>query len=288
MHTALKRESQQPSLAQTIQEISGLISLPEIYLKIRRLMDDPNSSIEEFCQVISCDPNLSATVLKVINSAFFGFPGQIDSIYRAVTMLGIGQVHDMVLATSAMKSLALPNEILPLKTFWRCSLFTGVLSRLLAKQLKIRKGEKLFIIGLLHEIGHLVIYSKYPEFAKLAIESFHTGYQSIHEAEKNLLGLHYGEVGAKLMGQWQLPVNFQEITHYQPVPAYAGEFEMETSLLHLAHGYAHKKFCETDMDIEQLILPDVWRVLDLVPGEVEDSLEKATNDCAEMEKTILS
>jgi HD-like signal output (HDOD) protein len=275
------------SIELTLKEISGLISLPEIYLKFRRLLDNPNSSLGEFSEVVSCDPNLTARVLKLVNSAFFGFPGQIESIDRAIVMLGIGQLHDMVLATSAVASLDLPNSIVPLKTFWRCSLFSGILTRLLAIQLKIRKSDSLFVIGLLHEIGHLVIYSKYPEQAKLAIESFQDGKQLIHTTEQKLLGLHYGEIGSRLMAQWHLPINFQEITYFQPTPTSAPEHQVETSLLHVAHGYAHNYFGETEQTLEQLIFPDVWKRLNISPDQIETSLEKALQVCADLEKTIL-
>ena len=130
-----------PSIDQSIQEITALVSLPEVYLKVRQLMDDPSSDIDDFAKVIRYDPHLSVTVLKVVNSAFYGFSGQIDSIARAVNMIGIGQLHDMVLGISAISSLDFPNDIMPLKTFWRCSLFSGVLSRLLAEQLMKQCGK---------------------------------------------------------------------------------------------------------------------------------------------------
>lgn len=285
--STLKINTSANSIELTIKEISGLISLPEIYLKFRRLMDDPNSSIGEFCKVVSCDPNLSATVLKVVNSAFYGFPGQIESINRAIVMLGLGQLHDMVLAASVMESLDLPNDIMPLKEFWRCSLFSGVLTRLLATQLKIPKAESLFVIGLLHEIGHLIIYSRYPKQAKTAMQSFHDGEQLIHIAEQNLLGLHYGEIGAKLMAQWQLPTSFQEITYYQPTPTKALKHQLETALLHVAHGYAHKYFTETEKTLEQLIIPETLTSLNLALEQIESTLETALQICSDLEKTLL-
>ena len=149
-------------IQQRLQEVTELISLPEVYLKVRRLMDDQAADIYDFAEVISVDPNLSTRVLKVVNSAYFGFPEPVESISRAINMIGIGPLHNMVLGISAISSLSLPNDILPLNTFWRASLFSGVLARLLAEQLKLAKSDHLFIAGLLHEIGHLVLYSKFP------------------------------------------------------------------------------------------------------------------------------
>ena len=144
-------------IEQALQEVTELISLPEVYLKVRQLMDDPASDIYDFGEVISVDPNLSTRVLKVVNSAYFGFPKPIDSIARAVNMIGIGLLHNMVLGISAVSCIALPNEFVPLKTFWRKSLYCGVLARLLAEKMALDKSEHLFIAGLLHEIGHLVL-----------------------------------------------------------------------------------------------------------------------------------
>lgn len=287
MLSAIKPESSQNLIEQTLEDIKGLISLPEVYQKIRELMDDPKSDIEEFVAVVSNDPNLAATVLKVANSAFFGFPGKIDSINRAVNMLGLGQLHDLVLATSAIGSLALPNDIMPLKTFWRFSLFSAAFSRLLAIQLKIPRGERLFIIGLLHEIGHLILYAKYPEQARLAMVSAETDPHRLHVSEQDILGLHYGEIGAKLLAMWQLPANFQNIVHYQPTPDMAKEHIMETALLHVVHGFAQKRVFNNPQPIETLITQDAWEILKLSPEQIDDALETAWQACLDMEKLML-
>jgi len=209
-----------------LQEVTELISLPEVYLKLRRLMDDPNSDIYDFAEVISVDPNLSSRVLKVVNSAYFGFPEPVDSIARAVNMLGIGQLHNMVLGISAMSSLEMPNDIMPLNTFWRASLFAGVLARLLGERMKLATSEHLFIAGLLHEIGHLVLYSKFPLQALAARQIADQQGKQIHEAEMQLLGCHYGDIGAMLMANWNLPDNLQTLTRNQPVPADADALKM--------------------------------------------------------------
>ncbi len=272
---------------QTLKEISGFISLPEIYLKFRQLMDDPNSRIEEFTEVISYDPGLAARILKIVNSVFFGFPGQIESINRAVILLGIGQLHDMILGTSAVKLLDISNDLVPLKTFWRCSLFTAILARLLAVDLKIIKGERLFIIGLLHEIGHLVIYAKYPGEAKLVIEQYQTGLQPIHEVESKLFGFHYGELGAGLMAHWQLPIHFQQITQFQPDPLAAKEMVIETWALHVAHGLAHKLFIAPGLSLHNLVLPEVMSKLNLDDSQIEELQEKALKAVSDIEKFFL-
>lgn len=272
-----------------LEQVTELISLPEIYLKISALMDDPTSEINDFADVIRFDPNLSVTVLKVVNSAFYGFSGQIDSISRAVNMMGIGQLHIIALSVSAISALdaiGYPDDIVPLKTFWRSSLFSGVLSRQLAMQQGIKDFERLFVIGLLHEIGHLVLYTKFPDLARLAIQKARDNQQNIHEAEQRLLGCHYGNIGASLMARWNLPVNFQVITANQPTPQLAEQEIKETALLHIAHGYAVKQFTQPQKSVADLIHPSAWEIAQITPQVVQDSLDTVHTISADMERVI--
>lgn len=271
-----------------LQEVTELISLPEVYLKLRRLMDDPRSDIYDFAEVISVDPNLSSRVLKVVNSAYFGFPEPVDSIARAVNMLGIGQLHNMVLGISAMSSLELPNDIMPLNTFWRASLFAGVLARLLGERMKLVTSEHLFIAGLLHEIGHLVLYSKFPLQALAARQIAEQQGKQIHEAEMQLLGCHYGDIGAMLMANWNLPDNLQILTRNQPVPADADALKIETTLMHLAHACAYIEATDSDTAADTSFDAEIQALTGLSQMEFEYSLEEARSISADMEKVILA
>ncbi len=275
-------------IEQRLQEVTELISLPEVYLKVRRLMDDPHSDIYDFAEVISVDPNLSSRVLKVVNSAYFGFPEPVDSISRAVNMIGIGQLHNMVLGISAISSLELPNDILPLNTFWRASLFSGVLARLLAEQMKLAKSEHLFIAGLLHEIGHLVLYSKFPLQALAARQLAETQGKQIHEAEMQVMGCHYGDIGAMLMANWNLSETLQTLTRNQPAPANASELEVESTLMHLAHVCAHARATDSGEAADTSLDAEILDLTGLSQAELENSLDEARSISADMEKVILA
>ena len=275
-------------IQQQLQEVTDLISLPEVYLKVQRLMDDPASDIYDFAEVISVDPNLSTRVLKVVNSAYFGFPEPVDSIARAINMIGLGPLHNMVLGISAMSSLELPNDIMPLNTFWRASLFSGVLARLLAERLKLAKSDHLFIAGLLHEIGHLVLYSKFPLQALAAREIVEQQGQTIHEAEMQVMGYHYGDIGAMLMANWNLSDNLQAITRHQPTPEQATDYKTETTLMHLAHACAQSITTENQAAADTLIDAEVQAMVGLTQQELEHSMDEARAISADMEKVILA
>lgn len=273
-------------IKQQLQDVTELISLPEIYFRFHRVMEDQTADIHDFAEVIRLDPNLSLSTLKMVNSAYFGFPEKIDSIAQAANMIGIAQLDNMVLGLSAMSSLDLPNDFLALKTFWRRSLFSGVLSRQLARQLKMRHGERLFIMGLLHEIGHLVLYARFPQQARACEHFAKLHGLPIHLAEQQLIGFHYGDIGAMLMEHWGLSSEFQTATRLQPAGYEENVESIEVGLLHLAHAYAHQEITENNQSADMLINPRVWEITGLSADAVVDSLAAARCVCTNMEKVL--
>ena len=234
------------NVEELVSGVSDLISLPEIYLQIRTLMDDMNSSLDDFASVVNTDPGLVALVLKIVNSAFYGFAGQIDNINRALNLIGIGQLHDLVLSLSAVDSLALPNDIESLTVFWQRSIYCGVLSKLIAEKHYLQDTESLFVIGLLHEIGHLILFMKYPKESKLAVHQAKSKNIPLTKAERALFGTEYGQIGQALMAEWNLPSKFQCITRYHLEPCTATEYMLETNIVHFAHMAAVNKFPGAD------------------------------------------
>jgi len=231
---------------QLVTDVSSLISLPEIYLKIRSLIDDPNSDLDDFAAVVNSDPGLAAVILKLVNSAFFNFPGQIGNINRALNLIGIGQLHDLVLSLSALKALDFPNDIEPLKTFWQRSIYSGSLAKLLAEKNQLQDAESLFVSGLLHEIGHILLFMKFPEQSKELVRQAHSNQQAFIDVEHELLGTDFGKIGQALMEDWNLPYKFQCITGAQSNPEIATEYQIETMIIHIAHKAAVNRFPGAD------------------------------------------
>lgn len=275
------------SFEKQLQQVTGLISLPEVYLKFRKLMDDPTADLEDFTGVVQLDANLSSKLLQVVNSAYFGFTGKINDISRAVNMIGLGQLHLMVLGISAVSSLNFPNDIISLKTFWRHSLLSAVLAKQLADKAGMRNSENLFIAGLLHEIGHLVLYVHFPELARKAIQRAEQTGDSLQQAEIGVIGMHYGQVGAELMENWNLPDNLQTMIRLQPTPNLADEYPRETALLHIAHGYAFQSVMDNDKQLDELINPTAWTASELTAETVNESLDAAIHTSNEMAQVIL-
>ena len=267
---------------------NGVLSLPEIYIKFRNLMNNSTSQLDDFCHLINHDTGLLSRVLKVANSPLFGYSGKVDSIKRGILLLGLSQLHDMVLGCSVVNLLDSPNDIVPLKQFWQCSLFSGVFARLLAQETKVTASENLFLIGLLHEIGHLVMYKHFPEKSKSAFEQSRMANISVHITEQDLLGFHYGQVGARLMEKWRFPPKFQTITYYQPNPIDATEYNKEIILLKLAHDYAHHIFNQSELSIDGLDVLIASNEINLDIDSIENLLESAKESFTDIEKALLN
>jgi HD-like signal output (HDOD) protein len=281
--------SKKTNLDMLIKSTTGLISLPEIYLKIRELMNDQSSVLDDFAIVVNGDSNLAARVLKIVNSSFYGFPGQISNIARALNFIGIAQLHDLVLSVSAIKAIKLPNDIIDLHNFWQRSIFCGVFAKRIAEIIKLRDCESCFVIGLLHEIGRLALALNYPDEFQQAQQQSTENNLSLYKIESDSFGFHYGQVGQALMKEWKLPVNFQEITGHHPDLLSAQQFITETAIIHLAHLYAYAE--ETEQQPEQISLlvnPSVWKILDIPAKKIQEIVIETRQLSKEMEQLVLS
>ena len=274
-----------PDIEKELHEVTDLISLPEIYLKVRRLLDDEDADIEDFAEVVVVDPNLSARLLRVVNSAYYGFPEPVESLSRALNLVGLDRLHTMVLGVSAVSSLDLPNDILPLKPFWHGSLYCGVLTRLMADRLKLERSDRLFVAGLLHDIGSLVLCAKFPDHAREAIRLSVQSHQPVHVIQREMLDHHYGDIGAMLMFNWNLSRELQTLVRFQPEPEAAPALQVETALLHFAHACTS---ANRPLDVDNLVAPGVRAMIDLSPDVINDFSETARAVSVEMGKAILN
>jgi len=225
----------------------GLASLPEVAARVIALAEDPHSSASEFDSVISRDPNLAARLLRIANSPYYSVAGEIDTIARAVTVIGTRQIRDLTLGVAAIRAFAgIPVELVSMEDFWVHSLYCAHLSRWLAAG-KPRLEDTVFVGGLLHDIGQLLLFIELPEESREALWMVSEGPDdlSMDVAERQVLGFDHTEVGAELARQWNLPQSLLECIawHHRPErasPDHAGE----VAIVHVANSVAY--LAETD------------------------------------------
>ena len=252
--------------------VEKLASLPAVYHRIRDLLDDPDSSVLELAEAVSGDAAITARVLRVVNSVLYGFPGKVETVSRAVNLMGMQQIHDLVLSTLVVAAF---NGIRPARMhmgrFWNDSVFRGLVARAAARRLGMGDPERMFVEGLLADIGHLVMFQAAPEATHAAHEKARHAGMPLHEAEQAVIGCNHAEVGAALASALHLPSGFATAIGAQLMPAMAGPHVNEAALLHLANQIlATREHNNPDEAALALLDPMSVAMLELEPAQIAD------------------
>lgn len=275
--------------AELVQDVKRLVSLPEVCTRIHEMLEDEESSASDIGKVISKDVDLTARLLKVVNSSFYGYPAKVDTVERAVTIVGTSELFVLVLATSAVTLFKdIPGTLLNMATFWRHSVYCGVVARLLAERCNVLHSERLFIVGLLHDIGRLVILYKLPETAQSVLTSTADTPLQAYRRERELLGFDHAEVGAEMTKAWGLPISLQQAIQFHHEPQHADRYLLESCIVHLANVLT--TMVEQDGDFEgydKEIHPVVWQTTGLDPRAIEPVLTAANPQFGEALELIL-
>lgn len=211
-----------------------LASPPGTYARLNELIHDPHSAIDAISEVINADPALTTRLLKIVNSPFYGFPSQINTISRAITVIGTHELAQLVLATSVVKAFnGIPDDLIKVRTFWQHSIACAICAKLLAQAAGYQHNEQYLIAGLLHNIGSLVLYQSVPELAAEAIKSARFGHEVLHLAEQRIIGFDHTEAGEALIQAWRLPASLASVARHHHTPVAAG-YATEVCIVHVA------------------------------------------------------
>lgn len=217
------------------REVADLVSLPEVYLRVKQVVDDPEASFATLAEVISVDPGLTARILRLANSAYFGFATRIATLTRAVSVLGTQQIHDFVLATSVIRLFTgIPQGLVDMERFWRTSILCGAGAKVLAERCGILDSERMFIAGVLAHIGHLVLYLRRSELMREIHARARSKAIPLHAVEREILGFDYAEIGGELLAAWNLPSSLVEPVRHHTQPAGLRDLLLEAAIVHIA------------------------------------------------------
>lgn len=224
-------------LRKTIQGISTIPTLPTVVDKITRLLQNPQTSAEEIGRAITTDQALASKVLKLVNSAFYGFPGRISTITHAVVILGFSTVKNIVLTASifdAFKKKRAGSAEFDIDKFWYHSVACGAASQALAKYIGVSEKEECFIAGLIHDIGKIIMCQYLPdEFSEVFGRARAEGIL-LYDAEKKLFGDTHQEIGGMLSESWNLPQSLQNAVKYHHMPSPSRDHFSVTAVVHTA------------------------------------------------------
>ncbi len=211
---------------------SWAASPPILYYQLREKLDDPETNFEDLAAVIKTDPAMSVRLLKIVNSAFYGFDEKVDTLTHALNIVGTEQLTDLALAAIVTsKFQGIPRDLINMETFWMHSIGCGIAARKIAGHMPGVEAEKMYLGGMLHDIGSLILFKESPEEAKKILLRCKESGESLFKVEKEVLGYDHAEVGALLLTEWKLPDRLVEMVRYHHQPSNAGDFLEETCIL---------------------------------------------------------
>lgn len=223
------------------QGILDLPTLPTVVAKIIQLVDNPRTNAATLARLISSDPALTARMLKMANSAYYGFPRRIGTINLAIVVLGFNTVRDLAVSAS------LAERINPdhdggggMGDFWEHSVSTAVAARMLQRALPHRPVGEAFVAGLLHDIGRLVVARYLPQEFTRVQQALEKSESPVWAIEHELLGMSHAEIGGTLCRHWNLPEAICDAIHWHHLPMRQEEASPLTCILHVAEYMAHR------------------------------------------------
>ncbi len=223
------------------ESIIGLPTLPTVVSKMIELVDNPKTSAASLARLISTDQSLTARILKLANSAYYGFSREISTVNMAIVVMGFNAVKDMGLSLSVfdMFKNSTPAGSFDINRFWEHSIGCGIASRLLAQRYQHRIAGEAFVAGLLHDIGKVILDQyAHNEFVKI-MDMASNGTVSLDQAEQSVIGVNHAKVGEWLAEKWRLPLVITRSIRYHHCPWECNEDPVLVAMVNLANYLCH-------------------------------------------------
>ncbi|NLB83057.1 MAG: HDOD domain-containing protein [Synergistaceae bacterium] len=280
--TSTDRE-EKPTLTEIVETEANLATFPDVYFRICEALQSPKSSITHIADLISKDTSLSTTLLKIANSGIYGVPYRIESIPRAAALIGGRALSVLALGISAVEVFNhIPVEWVNMKSFWRHSVGVAVLAQILASLKNAGIIEKIFVAGILHDMGRLVLFRHLPFTMARVMKTAAERKIPLVEAEREELGFDHAELGGCLVEKWCFPRSLSQLVknHHnatEGINSYPAAILSTADVLATATGLGNGGSWHVRP------LPDgVERILDIAPSALEMIVRQATRQTTEI------
>ena len=210
--------------------------MPGAAIKLLALIDDPDMSVSQIEDILRHDAGLTANLLKLANSAYFGIPSKVGSVRQAVLILGLKRLIQMVIAScvGAIMDKPIPGYDLPPGELWRHAIAVSVAAEGLVNELKIGANEEIFTAALLHDVGKLVLGTFVQDDFK-KIQAALDQDVSFETAENMVLGTNHADIGAQILTQWSLPSDIVSAVRWHHTPESADKANTMLDVVHVAN-----------------------------------------------------
>jgi HD-like signal output (HDOD) protein len=264
------------NILEIINEDPKLSSLPEIYFQIKEAIDNPASGFEDVEYIIKNDSALSFKLLRIVNSSFYGFEEEIGAISHAISIIGTKQLANLALATTIISVF---SEVDPgsinMNSFWRHNVGCGICARTIVAWDQKLNSEKLFLSGILHDIGRLVMLENRPNLVNKALDVHKETGKFLFLSEKDSWGLDHAAVGAALVEHWKLPASLAEMVRYHHDPLDAPNLVYECCIINVADAITKAmEFGSSGDCFVPPIEPAIWNKINLSPQDLDVLLDR--------------
>jgi len=253
------------------KKVSDLFALPKTVVRVKSLIDDEHSDADSISAVVQSDPGLAAHILRIANSAIYRFPRKIDQLPRAVQVIGTSAVYDFALIFGISNAFSKEQgEFVDLDKFWEQSVSCAILAKNLGLLCGSKDADRLFVSGLLHNIGELVVLKVDPDFAKDC--ACFDAKLSPKDCQHEVLGFTYAEVSAALCQQWMVPDSIVSTIAMQHHDDSAAE-TLEVRILQLAYELSIINTYSHHFNLEAHLPRFLFESLNLSNEEIEEALD---------------
>ena len=257
-------------LRRKVENIGTLPTVPGVLKKLSSIIEKPRITLVEISSFISNDPALTTKVLKMVNSAIYGFPGRIASVSHATMLLGLNVIKGLLLGVSVFELMQKTMHGL-----YEHSLGCAIASRVLAQKKGLKEPEEISVAGLLHDIGKVILMLEFQKEYEAAMNEARTKNISIFEAEKVQFNATHANVGSWLAEKWCFPRNLIEVIECHHRPALAKNAPLETAIVHMADILVRARgFGFAGENLVQEVHPAAFELLKLSAADIKDVLKE--------------
>jgi len=264
-----------------LDRIKEIPTLPSIVFELNRLLQDPDTSVARISQTIEKDQAMAIKILKLVNSAFYGFKSKVSDIRSAVIMLGFNAVRNAIVSVSVIEAFAKKIKLqdFDITDFWKHSLAVAVTSKSISYKTRINSPDNCFVGGLLHDVGKVIMAQYFQDLFASVWNASRQEAITFHEAEKKLVPANHAVIGAHLASRWQFPQGLTEAIRwhhdYQPASQNA-EFSLIIYLANIVvNSYDQDPDCVIDIgalhpDARKLIMGALQNIGDFYTNIAEE------------------
>ena len=258
------------SLRHKVENINTLPTVPGVLKRLSVIIEKPRITLVEISAFISNDPALTTKVLKMVNSAIYGFPGRIASVSHATMLLGLNVIKGLLLGVSVFELMQKTMNGL-----YEHSLACAIASRVIAQKKGMKEPEEVSVAGLLHDIGKVILMLEFQKEYETAMSEAQTRGISIFEAEKVQFAATHANVGSWLAEKWRFPRNLIEVIEYHHRPALSKNAPLETAIVHLADILVRAAgFGFAGEILVPEVNPAAFEILSLSEADIKDILKE--------------